>query len=172
MTEVHDVRFRSYEPRDALAVKDLNVAALRSIYPPYRNGPWNGDLDEIENRYLKGGDFIVGTLDSMVIAMGALRRVSDAVVEIKRVGVAPDYQGRGIGRALLTAMEARAAELGFNTIVLDTTEAQLVAQHLYRNHGYVESDRKPVVYSPEVTLETIFYTKALVRQAPAEVSRS
>jgi GNAT superfamily N-acetyltransferase len=159
MTEVHDVRFRSYEPRDSLAVKDLNVAALRSIYPNYRNGPWNSDLDEIEDRYLNGGDFIVGTLDSMIIAMGALRRVSEAVVEIKRVGVDPSYQGRGIGRALLAAMEARAVELGFNTIVLDTTEKQLVAQHLYSNHGYIENDRKPVVYSPEVTLETIFYSK-------------
>jgi GNAT superfamily N-acetyltransferase len=171
MTEVLHVRFRSYEARDSLAVKDLNVAALRSIYPKYRNGSWNSDLDEIEVRYLNGGDFIVGTVDSTVVAMGALRRVSDAVVEIKRVGVDPDYQGRGIGRALLAAMEARAAELGFNTIVLDTTEKQLVAQHLYRNHGYVENDRKPVVYSPEVTLETIFYTKALAPQASAEVPR-
>ena len=156
-----DVRFRSYEPRDSLAVKDLNVAALRSIYPKYRNGPWNSDLDEVEDRYLNGGDFIIGTVDSVIVAMGGLRRVSDAVVEIKRVGVDPDYQGRGIGRALLAVMEARAAELGFNTVVLDTTEIQLVAQHLYRNHGYVEHDRKPVTYSPEVTLETIFYTKTL-----------
>jgi GNAT superfamily N-acetyltransferase len=161
VSEVLDVRFRSYEPRDSLAVKDLNVAALRSIYPKYRNGPWNSDLDEIEDRYLNGGDFIIGTVDSVVVAMGGLRRLSDAVVEIKRVGVDPDYQGRGIGRALLAAMEARAAELGFNTVVLDTTEIQLVAQHLYRNHGYVEHDRKPVVYSPDVTLETIFYSKAL-----------
>lgn len=161
MTEAHDVRFRSYESRDSLAVKDLNVAALRSIYPNYRNGPWNSDLDEIEDRYLDGGDFIVGICDSTIIAMGALRRVSAGVVEIKRVGVDPSYQGRGIGRSLLAAMEARAAELGFNTIVLDTTEKQLVAQHLYSNHGYVEHDRKPVVYSPDVTLETIFYRKAL-----------
>jgi putative acetyltransferase len=160
-TEVLAVRFRSYEPRDSLAVKDLNVAALKSIYPPYRNGPWNSDLDEIEDRYLNGGDFIVGTIDSIVVAMGALRRVSDAVVEIKRVGVDPNHQGRGIGRALLSVLEARAAKLGFNTIVLDTTAVQVVAQQLYRNHGYVEHDRKPVVYSPEVTLETIFYTKAL-----------
>jgi ribosomal protein S18 acetylase RimI-like enzyme len=104
--------------------------------------------------------------------MGALRRVSEAVVEIKRVGVDPNYQGRGIGRALLAVMEARAAELGFDTIVLDTTELQLVAQHLYRNHGYVENARRPVVYSPEVTLETIFYTKALAPGVSAEVPTS
>jgi GNAT superfamily N-acetyltransferase len=161
VTEVLDVRFRSYEPHDSLAVKDLNVSALRSVYPTYRNGPWNSDLDEIEDRYLDGGDFIVGTFDSMVVAMGALRRVSDAVVEIKRVAVQPEYQGRGIGRALLAVMEERAGDLGFTTIVLDTTETQPVAQHLYRNHGYVEHERKPVVYSPGVTLETIFYSKVL-----------
>ena len=161
MREMRDVRFRSYEAPDWVAVKDLNVAALRSIYPNYRNGPWNSDLDEIEDLYLDGGDFIVGIYDSAIIAMGALRRVSDDVVEMKRVGVDPSYQGRGIGRALLAAMEARAAELGFKTIVLDTTELQPIAQHLYGNHGYVESGRKPVVYSPEVILETIFYTKAL-----------
>jgi GNAT superfamily N-acetyltransferase len=160
---MNDVVFRSYEPDDALAVKDLNVAALRSIYPSYRNGPWNSDLDEIEELYLDGGDFLVGLRDSTLVAMGALRRVSDRVVEIKRVGVDPRYQGRGIGRALLEALEGRAAELGFDSIVLDTTEMQVVAQQLYNNHGYIEIDRKPVVYSPDVAMETIFYTKPLIR---------
>jgi ribosomal protein S18 acetylase RimI-like enzyme len=169
MAEALDIRFRSYEARDLVAVRDLNVAAIRSIYPAYRNGPWNSDLDVIERVYLDGGDFIVGIHASAIVAMGALRRVTGELGEIKRVGVEPGYQGRGIGRALLAIMEARAAELGFNTISLDTTEKQPIAQRFYRNHGYVEIGRRPVVYSPDVTLETIFFTKALPPQPGGSV---
>ena len=93
--------------------------------------------------------------------MGALHKISEAVVEIKRVGVDPDYQGRGIGRGLLLALEGRAAAMGFERIVLDTTEMQVAAQAMYANHGYVEIERKPVIYSPAVTMETIFYAKDL-----------
>ena len=156
-----DVTFRSFRAEDAPAVKDLNVAALRSIYPLYKNGPWNVDLDAIEDRYLDGGDFLVGLEGSQIVAIGALRRVSAEVAEIKRVGVDPERQGRGIGTALLLALERRASDLGFSRIILDTTEKQLVAQGMYERHGYVEIDRKPVAYSPRVTMETSFYEKIL-----------
>lgn len=160
------VGFRSFRPEDAGPVKDLNVAALRSVYPAYRNGPWNDDLDAIEHNYLDGGDFLVGTDGADIVAIGALRRISDDVVEIKRVGVDPERQGRGIGRALLLALEARAAELGFSTIVLDTTEMQVVAQEMYRRHGYAEVARRPVAYSPTVTMDTLFYEKMI--KAPSD----
>jgi ribosomal protein S18 acetylase RimI-like enzyme len=55
--------------------------------------------------------------------------------------VHPDFQGRGFGQQILEALEQRALDLGYSTIVLDTTPAQARAQGLYKKNGYVETDR-------------------------------
>ncbi len=52
--------------------------------------------------------------------------------------VAPRVRGRGLGRALLHALERRAVELGCDVARLDTTETLAEAMALYRSAGYVE----------------------------------
>jgi len=55
--------------------------------------------------------------------------------------VLPAHQRSGYGVAVLAHLEARAAELGYRTIVLDTTTMQLAAIGMYDAHGYVETGR-------------------------------
>jgi ribosomal protein S18 acetylase RimI-like enzyme len=50
--------------------------------------------------------------------------------------VHPDVQRRGLGQQILAALEARAAELGYATLWLDTTTRQPAAQAFYRKNGY------------------------------------
>lgn len=105
-----------------------------------RPGPWNDDLKSIEAVYLRsGGEFLVGTVDGEVVAMGGLRRIDAARAEIKRMRVDPAHQRRGYGRAVLLALEARAHELGYSVLRLDTSIHQTVAVHLYRGHGYIQT---------------------------------
>lgn len=56
--------------------------------------------------------------------------------------VRPSFQRRRLGRALLVELEDRARALGFETVRLDTTEAQEAAQRLYENSGYKELRRR------------------------------
>ena len=58
--------------------------------------------------------------------------------------VHPDYQRRGCGQAILEALEARATELGYNTLQLDTTVQQTAAQSLYVKNQYTETGRAEV----------------------------
>jgi GNAT superfamily N-acetyltransferase len=76
-----------------------------------------------------------------VVAMGALRRVSAAVAEVKRTRVDACHQRRGFGRAVLHGLEARARELGYRTLRLDTTVQQIPAQRLFRADGFVDVER-------------------------------
>jgi len=71
-----------------------------------------------------------------VVAMGALKRLSAHEAEITRMRVHPEHQRRGHGRAILTALEARARELGYTLLRLETTARQVGAQRLYGSHGY------------------------------------
>ena len=113
---------RRYEDRAAGAVWQLHNIALQSTGVHLGNGPWADDLRSITYTYLAaGGEFLVSASGGELVAMGALRRVSDAVAEIKRMRVAPELQRRGIGRSLLGELERGARELGYRTIRLDTT---------------------------------------------------
>ncbi|MFC7643507.1 GNAT family N-acetyltransferase [Streptosporangium lutulentum] len=47
----------------------------------------------------------------------------------------PDYQGKGLGRAMITGMCAGRLE---RTAVLSTRDQPTVARHLYRSMGFVE----------------------------------
>lgn len=100
------------------------------------HGPWDDDLHNIEETYLKGdGEFLVAELDGEIVAMGALRASGTGRAELKRMRVNPRYQRRGLGELILEQLETRARELGVRILQLDTTVAQTAAQHLYRKHG-------------------------------------
>ena len=47
-----------------------------------------------------------------------------------------EHRGQGIARAILAALETRAAELGFSTLRIETGDRQPEAVSLYTSAGY------------------------------------
>ena len=136
------LHIRRYEPGDEHAVRRLHDDALNEVGAHLGSGPWDDDLEEIEGVYLEsGGEFLVGILEGEVVAMGAIKRVSPDVAEVKRMRVRPGLQGRGYGQAMLDALHRRAAGLGYSTLHLDTTVQQRAARRLYLKNGYREVGR-------------------------------
>src|SRR5690242_19084029 len=84
------------------------------------------------------GDVLVGYEDGEAIAVGGIKRLPDGACEIKRMYVRPEARGRGVARALLGALEARARELGYAIVRLDTGPRQPDSKHLYLSAGYRE----------------------------------
>lgn len=158
---VANLDIRRYQGRDQDAVWELHNLALHTVGAHAGNGPWDDDLHHIPEVYLQaGGEFLVGVEDGRIVAMAALRRQDGLRAAITRMRVHPDAQRRGHGRRLLRRIEARAAELGYTRLVLDTTERQLAAIGLYTSEGYVETGRGTVYGFP-----CIFYAKSLVGAA-------
>ena len=136
------MHIRRYESGDKRAVRRLHDDALNEVGAHLGTGPWDEDLDDIEGVYLgSGGEFLVGILEGDVVAMGAIKRDSPDVAEVRRMRVRPDLQGRGYGQAMLDALHCRAAGLGYSTLHLDTTVQQRVARRLYLKNGYREVGR-------------------------------
>ena len=136
------MHIRRYEPGDKRAVRRLHDDALNEVGAHLGTGPWDEDLDDIEGVYLgSGGEFLVGILEGDVVAMGAIKRDSPDVAEVRRMRVRSDLQGRGYGQAMLDALHCRAAGLGYSTLHLDTTVQQRVARRLYLKNGYREVGR-------------------------------
>ena len=133
---------RRYEPSDKHDIRRLHDDALNEVGAHLGSGPWDEDLDDVPAVYLEsGGEFLVGVLDGEIVAMGALMRVSPEAAEVKRMRVRPGLQGRGYGQILLDTLHARAAELGYCRLRLDTTVQQRAARHLYIKNGYREAGR-------------------------------
>jgi len=65
-----------------------------------------------------------------------LRRIDDQTAELKRMFVRPGARRLGVARALLTACEQAALDLGYRELWLETGTLQPEAVALYRSAGY------------------------------------
>ncbi len=148
---------RRYTPADQEAVEHLHVSAIQQTGAYLGRGPWDDDVYAIEEAYLKKqGEFLIGELDGLFVAMGALKRTSPERAEIKRMRVQLEYQGHGYGQLILSELEVRARALSYQTLHLDTSILQIPAQKLYEKNGFREVGRD--VYQG---LEVILYEKHL-----------
>lgn len=84
------------------------------------------------------GLFLMARLDGKPVGCGALLVEPDGVAHLRRMWLAPEVRGIGLGRRLLDALEDEAAKLNLRTIRLETNKALTEAQGMYRRAGYRE----------------------------------
>jgi GNAT superfamily N-acetyltransferase len=84
------------------------------------------------------GAFVVAWTGQEPVACGAIRRLDEHDAEIKRMYVAPESRGCGIGRRVLEVLVGEARRLNVRRIVLETGNRQERALALYRSFGFVE----------------------------------
>jgi len=107
-------------------------------------GPDGWFIDsEAELAELPGGydAILVAREGEEVVGCVALRPLEDDMCEMKRLYVRPAGRGAGVGRALVEASIARARQLGYATMRLDTLPTMRAAQALYLSLGFREIER-------------------------------
>src|SRR5262245_60915321 len=77
------------------------------------------------------GAFVIAYLAGAAVGCGAVRRLDGAIAELKRMYVDPAVRGRGVGRALVEALEREARLLGAVRVVLETGTRLMAARRLY-----------------------------------------
>ena len=119
------------------------------------------DLRAIQQIYINsGGEFLIGLLDGVVIAMGGFQRTSDNSVELRRMRIRRDLQEQGYGSQLLKELERLAFQSGIHILSFETAKARPLTLEFYRKHGYQETGSG---FYGEV--ETIHFRKVLDEQA-------
>ena len=144
---------RSPEAQGLVAELDEYLAGR---YPPEERF---GAIDR-EDVSDEKGTFLVAHDGERAVGCGAVRRIADATVEIKRMFVRPEARGLGVGRALLLALEAWSEGAGATRIVLETGVHQTEAIGLYEKCGYT---RIPCFGAYAASASSICYGKGLGR---------
>lgn len=70
-----------------------------------------------------------------VIGYGAVHVMWDQLGEVRTLGVAKEWLGRGVGHRLLTALETRARELGLTQLFCLTFETDFFVRHGFEDVG-------------------------------------
>jgi len=119
----------SADAQALIARLDVELAA---IYP--EEGANHFRLDPAEVAPGRGGFFVARANEPL--GCGAIRLLDDGRAEIKRMFVLPAARGRGVGRAILTALLDEARALGAASVVLETGLRQREAIALYERAGF------------------------------------
>jgi GNAT superfamily N-acetyltransferase len=155
MTIDASIRFRPAEPSDAAAIRDIVRAAYTKWVPLIGREPlpMRADYDKAVAEHpfdlVIANGSIVGMIETML---------ADDHLWVENVCVAPDAQGKGIGRLLLERAEAKALEAGRPELRLLTNAAFEANVSLYKRFGYVVDREEPFMNGV-----TVYMSKKLTR---------
>lgn len=93
----------------------------------------------------KGAMLLAFSAETLAGGMG-LRDLGDGYGEMKRLFVYPQFQGKGVGTALMQAFVQKGRELGYSALRLDTLPRLDRAYGLYQRFGFQAI--APYCYNP------------------------
>ena len=122
-------------PVDVRALLETHLAFYRAATP----AEYAFALD-VEGLLDPAVTFFSYRVDGRLLAIGALKQLSDSEAELKSMHTAVDARGQGIGRAMLEHLIALARTRGYRLLNLETGSqpAFAPAHALYRRAGFVE----------------------------------
>jgi len=114
---------------------------------------FTGELASLETMYgPPRGALLLAEMDGEDAGCVALRDMGGGIAEMKRLYVAPDYRGLGIGRSLTEEFILIARHLGYSAVRLDTIPRLGVAYTIYQKMGFRRIG--PYTHNPDP--DTIF----------------
>lgn len=127
-------------PASSAEAQDLAAIGLAAWEKAIR--VWGEDADRLRENAREAyydfctrcwPDILVAEWDGDLAGWGSCEKADDFITDL---WVLPEYQGRGIGTALLEQIEAGIIERGFPSARLDTHARNLDAIRLYKRLGY------------------------------------
>ena len=103
---------------------------------------YDDELEHLQEKYgAPEGSIYILTADGTDIGCIALRKIDDAVCEVKRVFLQMDYRGKGLGKMMMERVIEDARRAGYREMVLDTLPIMTGACGLYDRMGFVPTEK-------------------------------
>lgn len=128
-----------------------DLAAVTALFHAYEDSldvdlgyqNFEAELAELPGKYAPPGGRLLIARDGDRAAVGcvALRPMTrPGCCEMKRLYVAPEGRGTGLGRALMDRLISEARGIGYSEMWLDTLPTMAAAQSLYQSAGFEPAD--------------------------------
>lgn len=146
------------------AASEHTLRALSAYFSELNNridGGFDPELTEVtapEDVTPPHGDFFLMTdlVTGSVIACGAVRKLDDDRVELRRIWVTPEHRGQGHARTLVRALENKVRAFGATTAVVSLNEEMTEGIAMFRKRGY-----EPVDSFHDATTASVFLARQL-----------
>lgn len=121
--------------------RERNAQDIRLVDTYFDAGAFEEELATLPGDYAPpDGALLLASWAGAAAGCVALRRIDSAACEMKRMFVYPQFQGKGVGRALGVAIVREAKSAGYSIMRLDTSVRQIEAQQLYARLGFRRID--------------------------------
>lgn len=142
MADDGEIDIVEFDPVLAADFARLNYEWIRRYYAVE---PHDRDVldNPFENVIQPGGAIFFAVADGNVVGTVALMESGGGGFELAKMSVDAAWQGKGIGRRLLTHSIDFARARGKSEIVLESNTELATAIHLYRSAGFEETPLDP-----------------------------
>ncbi|MDP3494723.1 MAG: GNAT family N-acetyltransferase [Hyphomonadaceae bacterium] len=129
------VAVRSFRPGDEAAFRDINLDWIERFFAIEQK-----DRDVLGDpaKYIldPGGAILLAVEDEVPLGVVALMVMGQGSVELAKMGVRPQAQGKGAGRLLVAAAIEKAREMGMHRVYIETNSKLGPALKLYSDAGF------------------------------------
>jgi len=136
------IEIRRVQPQDNEVIKGLVINTLAEFGA---KGPGFASSDaELKDMYAAyqadNKAFYVAELDGVVLGAGGLAPLDgeehSGICELRKMYFDPQLRSQGIGKQMIDKCIAKAREIGFHTMYLETIPEMKAAQGLYKSRGF------------------------------------
>lgn len=126
---------RAFQPGDEAAFRDINLEWIERFFVVEAK-----DREVLGNphKYIlePGGAIFLATDGDTPVGAVALMLMDDGSVELAKMGVRPQAQGKGAGRMLVAAAVEGARAMGKKRVYIETNSVLAPALKLYHDAGF------------------------------------
>jgi len=140
--ENESVEIVEFEPRFAADFGRLNYEWIEKYFTVERH---DREILDHPQEYVieRGGRIFMAVADGKAVGTVALIPADEGVLELTKMGVSPDFRGRGISNLLMQACIEHAVGTGTRTVFLESHRKLGPAIALYRKFGFEETPLDP-----------------------------